>query len=132
MYRRFYIPEHHCADKAGMVCEHILVAEKALGRCLTEDEIVHHKNFCAWDNSGGNLLPLTRQRHQQLPKFQALFIIEKGLYKEFLKFWKDNEEAVNTETELQERLVKAQNDKDRLERRQDANGRNGELSTQKR
>lgn len=121
MYRMIFVPNHPRADVTGLVPEHILIAEKVLGRSLTKDEIVHHKDFNKLNNSPLNLLfPITRLEHQQLPLFQARFIIAMNLYTEFLEFWKQEQERIeqNKDTyELEHQLVKAQNLHQRIQYR---------------
>jgi len=46
--------------------EHILVAEKALGRALQKGEVVHHINCDKTDNRPGNLLICSHRYHLQL------------------------------------------------------------------
>ena len=41
-YRTLLIPEHYRADSSGYVLEHILIAERALGRSLPAKAVVHH------------------------------------------------------------------------------------------
>ena len=104
-----------------MVPVHILVAEEELGRPLEKGEIVHHKDFNKLNNDLGNLLfPITRKTHQQLPEYQARFIIAKGLYREFLEWWvqekiRDKANAKIVETER--KLVRAQNERERIQGR---------------
>jgi hypothetical protein len=48
--------------------EHILVAERAMGRSLRQGEVVHHINCNRTDNRPENLLVCTIQYHLQLHK----------------------------------------------------------------
>ena len=50
------MPEHHRADVRGYVYEHILVAERKLGRPLRKGEIPHHKNEIRSDNRLRNII----------------------------------------------------------------------------
>ena len=48
-------PEHPFADNQGYVREHRLVMEEYIGRYLTKEEVVHHKNGVKTDNKIENL-----------------------------------------------------------------------------
>lgn len=65
-YLLIYRPKHHRASTDGYVYQHILVAEKGLGRKLRSDEVVHHLNFNRADNTSANLLVLTEEQHIRL------------------------------------------------------------------
>ena len=118
MYKQLYRPNHHRADITGMVPVHILVAEEELGRPLVKGEIVHHKDFNKLNSDPGNLLfPITRPEHQKLPEYQARFILSRGLYEEFLTWWKwmqKHDEFNSKIIETERKLVRAQNERERL------------------
>lgn len=49
-------PTHPRADSRGYVLEHIIVAERKIGRALLPGEEVHHENACRTDNRPENLI----------------------------------------------------------------------------
>ena len=55
-YKMVYMPTHHRADSTGCVYEHIIIAEKKLGRKLNDGECVHHLNEVRNDNREENLI----------------------------------------------------------------------------
>ena len=55
-YIAIYMPEHNRAFDNGCVYEHILVAEKMLGRLLFPKEVVHHKDRNRTNNKEDNLM----------------------------------------------------------------------------
>lgn len=65
-YISVYMPNHPQATSDGYVMEHILVMEKAIGRYITREEVVHHKNHKRDDNRIENLELFTFRDHARL------------------------------------------------------------------
>jgi hypothetical protein len=69
-YRLIYKPEQHSSMKSanwnGWIYEHIYVAEKAIGRHLRNNEVVHHLDFDRSNNNTKNLLVLEKGQHAKL------------------------------------------------------------------
>ena len=55
-YISIYMPEHKRAFENGCVYEHIIIAEKKLGRELKPEECVHHIDFDRTNNNEENLM----------------------------------------------------------------------------
>lgn len=55
-YVRVLCPDHPKANSKGYVYEHVLVAERALGRYMPDGAEVHHCNERKADNRGVNLV----------------------------------------------------------------------------
>ncbi len=62
-YILIFLPEHPYTNSQGYVREHRLVMEKHIGRYLTPEEIIHHKDFNKTNNSIENLQIMTRREH---------------------------------------------------------------------
>jgi hypothetical protein len=59
-------PNHPRHTRDGYVFEHILVAEKKIGRYLKKGELVHHIDGDHANNNPNNLMVMTKQEHQLL------------------------------------------------------------------
>jgi hypothetical protein len=65
-YNYAVVPDHPLATKNGYVLEHRIVMENHIGRLLSSEEIVHHKNDCKKDNRIENLQLMSAFDHQVL------------------------------------------------------------------
>lgn len=64
-YRWIYTMDRR-SKMNGWVSEHRVVGEMIKGSPLTNDEVVHHKNFIKYDNRPENLQVMTSEAHQKL------------------------------------------------------------------
>jgi hypothetical protein len=67
-YVLLYEPEHPMSMATGYLLEHRKVASEMVGRLLTSDEVVHHKNEIKDDNRPENLEVLLKAVHDRIPK----------------------------------------------------------------
>jgi hypothetical protein len=67
-YKLLYKPEHPMASKNGYLAEHRYVMAEHLGRTLSSNEVVHHKNGNKMDNRVENLEVLSKRTHDALPR----------------------------------------------------------------
>ena len=70
-YVRLYSPEHPRAGQNGYVREHLVVAERKIGRPLQLSEVVHHINGIKADNSEDNLIVTTRKEHNRIQREES-------------------------------------------------------------
>lgn len=61
-----HAPDHPGATEDGYVMQHRLVMERALGRYLTTEEQVHHRNHVPGDNRIENLMLMANRREHQV------------------------------------------------------------------
>lgn len=71
-YVLIYNPSHQFCDKNGYVREHRLKIEKKIGRLLTKEEIVDHKNGVKNDNRLSNLRICTRKENARNSKIKSI------------------------------------------------------------
>jgi hypothetical protein len=65
-YISILMPEHSRADGQGYVSEHILIAEKALGKALPDGVEPHHVNEIKSDNRNENLVLCNDHKYHML------------------------------------------------------------------
>ena len=61
-----YVPDHPHARADGYVLLHTIVMERAIGRYLTDNEVVHHINHIRNDNRLENLVLMDKHKHQSM------------------------------------------------------------------
>lgn len=65
-YTQIYNPNHHRANTAGYVLEHILVWESVNNKELPDGWIIHHANGIPDDNRPVNLVAMSDNKHKRL------------------------------------------------------------------
>lgn len=76
-YKKIYVPSHPNAMKCGCVYEHRLIMEDLLGRYLTPEEQVHHRDENPSNNDPDNLfLCPTQKDHSLEHAYDDDFMIE--------------------------------------------------------
>ena len=61
-----YVPKHPNAHKDGYVMLHTVFMERAIGRYLNDNEVVHHVNHDRTDNRIENLLLMDKKEHMSM------------------------------------------------------------------
>lgn len=65
-YVLVYVPKHPHAHADGYVMFHTVLMERAIGRYLTENEVVHHINHNRKDNRLENLMLMDKKEHMSM------------------------------------------------------------------
>ena len=91
-YPATYNPEHPRAMKIGYVYDHLLVAEKILGRTPRRNEPIHHIDFDRKNSNEDNLLICRSHREHGLAHSSADNIMGILIRKGVVKFDKEKRE----------------------------------------
>jgi len=67
-YVRVRKPDHHRADRQGIVRLSVLIMEQELGRLLLPEEEIHHINGVKTDDRVENLMVVTHSEHRRIEK----------------------------------------------------------------
>lgn len=81
-YKLILKPNHPNSNKQGYVREHIIIAEKTIGRYLAKEEITHHINHKKTDNRPSNLYVFSNasghNKYHRLLEFKKIKPITKS------------------------------------------------------
>lgn len=73
-YKQIYLPSHPRASSKGMVKEHIVIVEKALGYFLDIKHQVHHFDENPFNNKNNNLVICEDQTYHRLLHFRQKIV----------------------------------------------------------
>lgn len=106
-YVRIYCPMHPKANTRGYVYEHRLVAEYKIGRLLTKDEHVHHKDGIRWNNHPDNLVIMSNKDHGYITQYENQIYNDKMTseeLKKIIEYFKDIWKKENIRPNLKKTL----------------------------